>query len=695
MFSHLILVLLVLVVFVLDLLTPLGTAVWLLYVIPVYFSAVSRRSQTQYFITALCSVLVLLGLILSPPGIPYSLGFFNRVLCAAALWVVTGALIRRRRAVDARRELNDLMEGSLNEIYVFEADTLRFINVNYGARKNLGYSSAELSEMTPLDLKPEFDRARFNDLLKSLRSGQESKIVFETKHRRKDNSLYDVEVHVHMANYERRPVFVAMILDVSDRKMAEERLNLSEKKFSDAFHTSPAGIIITRIEDGRFIDVNDAFLLMFEFSREEVIGHTSIELNILTPKERARLIGAQIESGGLRNAELPARSKSGKSLTVLFSSKPIEWEGETQHITTLIDITDRKRAEEALREREDQYRDLVDNMRDLVCTHDLQGRLLFVNRASAELLGYAPHELLGKNLREILDDQNPHLFDDYLKTIETVREASGLMMVRTRSGEARIWEYHNTLRSEGIEDPTVRGLARDITDRKRAEDALRASRDQLRALSGRLLEVREEEGTRIAREIHDELGGALTGFKWDLEELERNLVGLNNGEGLGAARARIPILAGNMDSTIDVVRRISSDLRPGVLDDLGLVAAIEWQAQQFQRRTGLMAQCESCGDVDLPRERAIAIFRAFQEMLTNVLRHARATGVEIVMAHDGHEFVLEVRDDGCGITGAELADTKSLGLLGMRERIQLIDGRIEISGVKEKGTKVVVRVPLR
>jgi PAS domain S-box-containing protein len=483
--------------------------------------------------------------------------------------------------------------------------------------------------------------------------------------------------------------------DITERKQAEERLNLSEKKFSDAFRTSPAGITITRIADGRFLDVNEAFLRIFGFTREEVIGHTSIELNMLTVKEREKLIAAQVESGGLRNAELSARTKSGKVVNLLFSSGPIEWEGEIRHITTLIDITDRKRAEEALRVREDQYRDLVDNMRDLVCTHDLQGRLLFVNRASAELLGYAPHELLGKNLREILDDRNLHLFDDYLKAIQTAREASGLMTVRTRSGEARIWEYHNTLRSDGIEGPTVRGLARDITGRKRAEDALRASRDQLRALSGRLLAVREEEGTRIAREIHDELGGVLTGLKWDLEDCEKILSASANGEPTATIRKKIPVMTGLLDATIDTVRRISSELRPGVLDDLGLVAAIEWQAQQFQRRTGLTAQCESCGDVDLPRERAVAVFRAFQEMLTNVLRHARATRVEIVMAHDGHEFVLEVRDNGCGITGAELADTKSLGLLGMRERIQLIDGKIEISGVKGKGTKVVVSVPLR
>ena len=137
----------------------------------------------------------------------------------------------------------------------------------------------------------------------------------------------------------------AFVLDITERKRAEEELRISEERFSKAFFASPAGLTITRIADGKFIDVNDAFLRMFEFSRAEVIGHTSTELNILSPEERAKLIQAQLESGGLRNAELQARAKSGRIVNILFSSRPMELGGETCHVTTMIDITERKRAE--------------------------------------------------------------------------------------------------------------------------------------------------------------------------------------------------------------------------------------------------------------------------------------------------------------------------------------------------------------
>jgi signal transduction histidine kinase len=229
------------------------------------------------------------------------------------------------------------------------------------------------------------------------------------------------------------------------------------------------------------------------------------------------------------------------------------------------------------------------------------------------------------------------------------------------------------------------------TQHRRAEEQLRESHEQLRALSVYLQSVREEERTRIAREVHDELGQALTSCKLDLSwiasKLPRDLKPLQE-----KARA----LTAHIDSTIQTVRRISTELRPGVLDHLGLVAALEWQANEFQTRTGI--QCDvhaSLGEQLLPQDLNTTFFRIFQETLTNIIRHAGATQVSVSLEQADGCVVMEVKDNGRGITKADIANTKSMGLLGMRERAALLGGAFRIGRVAQgKGTKVTVEIPL-
>lgn len=232
--------------------------------------------------------------------------------------------------------------------------------------------------------------------------------------------------------------------------------------------------------------------------------------------------------------------------------------------------------------------------------------------------------------------------------------------------------------------------------RKQAEAEATASREQLRALTARLQEAREEEGARISREIHDELGAALTGLRWDIESLEEALARQEDDDLPPPLAEKIAGMYTLIDETINVVRRISAELRPAILDDLGLTAAIEWQAQQFEARTGIEYRVVERVEADrLSRESATATFRIFQEILTNVMRHAGATRIAIRMWAKGDRFFLEVEDDGRGIRKDELKNTRSLGLLGMRERAHLAGGTLEIVGRKGQGTTVIVSVPLR
>lgn len=242
--------------------------------------------------------------------------------------------------------------------------------------------------------------------------------------------------------------------------------------------------------------------------------------------------------------------------------------------------------------------------------------------------------------------------------------------------------------------PAVRRALReahDRTERRRAEEQLRESHKRFRELSVYLQTVREEERTRIAREVHDELGQALTSCKLDLSwiatKLPRNLKPL-----LDKTRA----LSAHIDATIATVRRISTELRPGVLDHLGLAAALEWQANEFQNRTGIKCDVHASAQDSLDPGLSTTFFRIFQETLTNIIRHAGATQVAVYLKERDSRVILEVKDNGRGITQTEIWNTKSMGLLGMRERAALLGGEFEIAGLpRGQGTKVTVSIPLQ
>ena len=235
----------------------------------------------------------------------------------------------------------------------------------------------------------------------------------------------------------------------------------------------------------------------------------------------------------------------------------------------------------------------------------------------------------------------------------------------------------------------------DITKHKRAEAQLRSSREQLRDLSAHLQSVREEEKIRIAREMHDELGQQLTGLKIDLWWLNERLSEVIDAGGDSPLREKIGSMSDLIDTTIQSVRRIATELRPRVLDDFGLAAAIEWEAEAFQRRTGVRCTL-TCDPADITSDpdRATAIFRICQEALTNVARHANASHVNINLKQSAGNLTLEVRDNGVGLSESEISDPASLGLLGMRERALFLGGRLSISGPQGDGTTVTISIPL-
>ena len=226
--------------------------------------------------------------------------------------------------------------------------------------------------------------------------------------------------------------------------------------------------------------------------------------------------------------------------------------------------------------------------------------------------------------------------------------------------------------------------------RHKMEAELRSSRQQLRNLAAHLQSVREEERAGIARELHDEMGQALTALKMDLSWLNKRLTK----DDISLVE-KVKAMSGLTDTTIRMVRRLSTELRPGILDDIGLTAAIEWQVGEFVERTGIGCEVSvDDGVINLEQDCSTAIFRIFQEALTNVARHARATKVRASLKEEDDRLVLEVIDNGRGITEKQICGAKSFGIMGMRERVYPWGGEVKISGIREKGTTVRASIPL-
>jgi two-component system sensor histidine kinase UhpB len=364
------------------------------------------------------------------------------------------------------------------------------------------------------------------------------------------------------------------------------------------------------------------------------------------------------------------------------------------------DITDRKQAEKTLKESEERYRSLVDNAHEAIYVAQ-DGMIKFINRAGVEIAEQSEQELISRPFIELIHpDDRAMAGERYLKRLKgEVLKSRYIFRIITKNDNIKWLEVGSALINfEGR--PATLNVVTDITDRKQVEEELRISRSQLRALATRLQQIREEERLMVAREIHDEMGGGLTGLKMDLSWLLRKMGDADPCEERVALMDKIHTSNALIDQMIKVVRRISADLRPSVLDDLGLIAALSWQAQEFTSRTEI--QCEFVTHIDyinLEDETATGVFRVFQEALTNVMRHSKATKVVVVLREDerslfGEEsLVLEIRDNGRGITEEEILNPESLGLLGMKERVLAFGGELQILGDPDGGTTLILKIP--
>lgn len=316
-------------------------------------------------------------------------------------------------------------------------------------------------------------------------------------------------------------------------------------------------------------------------------------------------------------------------------------------------------------------------------------RIVFVNRACLALFGAAsPEQLLGRSIYELLDRGSRDAVRAEVARALAVDAGAPLLVERIERLDGTPRDVEIALAA--LPDhgrTTLQMVISDITQRRRESLEQQRVRDTLRKLSQRLVEVREDERRRISRELHDELGQRLTALKMELASLAP-------GTRTGSARKRIAAMLEMLDDTVASLRRISADLRPLMLDDLGLDAAIEWLAHDAARRMGIEVTTDLDASVAAIDERsAIALYRMVQEALTNVARHARASVVRIALERSGGEVVLTVRDNGVGFPDRSTVKDDSLGLLGIGERALMLGGRMEVENPPGGGGQLTVHLP--
>ena len=459
--------------------------------------------------------------------------------------------------------------------------------------------------------------------------------------------------------------------------------------------------IVSIDENQRVVQFNAAAERVFRWPRGAVLGQP---LDMLMPKRFHDVHRAHVKRFG----ETATTSRSMGAQTVL---KGVRADGEefpveasiSQHVqggrklytVILRDVTERVRSEELLARSEARLRGILDSAMDAIITVDDKQHIVLFNAAAERVFGCPRAEAIGAPLAWFIPDRfraghGEHIrrFRDTGTSSRRMGETRIVMGLRRNGEEFPIDASISQIEEEGQHFYTV--ILRDVTERVRAEQALRDSREEIKDLALAANKVREQEKSRIARELHDELGQALTALKIDVVWLKQNLGA--PGPDLAGKLTEMQLL---LDGTVAATRRISADLRPLVLDDLGLAAAAEWLTQNFTARTGVPCELAMARDLELHEPYATTVFRVLQESLTNIARHARATQVEVTLGREEDDVVLNVRDNGVGFAPAAPRKTGSFGLLGVRERAALLGGEVSVESEAGKGTIVELRLHVK
>ncbi len=484
---------------------------------------------------------------------------------------------------------------------------------------------------------------------------------------------------------------IATLRDVTERKSAEDALRLTR------FTMERAALGIFWVEsDGKIADVNDAACAMLGYTRAELLALSVRDIdpdvaNVDWYEQRKRL-----KRTGTLLIESHHRTKDGHVFPVEVASNFIVFGERELNCAFVRDISGRKQAEEAVRSSEERYRLIVETAEEGIWMVDEKFMTSFANPKMAQMLGTTVEEMRWRPLFDYVDEADRPAAMRHLEWRRQGLREQYEFKYKRRDGTF-LWAAvaaNPVYDSNGRYIGSLR-MVSDITERKRTAELLSRSREDLRALAARLESAREEECVRIAREAHDELGQNLTAVKMELSGLRKSLAASKDRGFKAPLLEKIDSISKMLSGTVASVRRICSELRPSALDDIGLTAAIESHALQFQARSGVRCSLTlSAEPIAADAARSTVLFRIFQEILTNVARHAHASRITVSLKPAEGHAVLEVVDNGRGFAESAVRERKSLGLLGMRERALAVGGTVDIQSVPKKGTTVTVRIPI-
>jgi PAS domain S-box-containing protein len=545
----------------------------------------------------------------------------------------------------------------------------------------LGYSLQEYLGMHWTSLIHPGDHSSVRTQRKSRRSARPS--TYECRLIRKDGAAIPVLISwAPRFNGQRQyQGTIGIVTDITERKEAEEALRRSEGE-KDAILNSMLELVVYQNTNHSIVWANRVAHESVGLTADQLLGRHCYEIwqgrgepCIGCPVGKARETG-QPQEGQMDSPD--GRSWFIRSYPVRDANDDI-----TGVVEVMLDITENKRTEEKLREYEARYTYLLDNMPDGVAlTHRRQ--FIRVNPSMAQMFGYpAPESMEGLSLWDIAVPGSKKIMRQQSTSKVLGEQGENRFEFEALRKDGSTFPAEVTLTVDRSEPhPFVLAFIRDVTERKAYEE-------QRKRLSERIITVQERERASIARELHDELGQALTGIKMDMAWVKSHIKDIDT-----TISERLKALGELIDTTLESVREMAGSLHPSVLDRLGLSAAIEWYAGEFERRTGIECIIEGeSWDFSIDNNTAIHVYRILQEALTNIARHAKASRVDIRIAQDQGYVAISVSDNGRGIPPQKLVEPISLGIAGMRERVELIKGRLDIQSRRGKGTTVTVQMP--
>ena len=601
----------------------------------------------------------------------------------------------------------------------------KYLDANEEFCLMLGYEKEELLQRGAKDVTQEEDYQVDIELHRQLVAGEIPYYKLEKRYERKDGQIIWVELtRSVIRDASGNPLYtVGIVLDLTERHLAEDALRESERKFSLIFDKLPFAATLTKPQDGLILDVNETFEKIFGYSKQEVVGKTLLELGLIPDAEsRERILAELLERSSMHGIELELSTKSTGTRVFLANLDLVEIEGATYILQTDQDITERKQVLEALHESEERFRAILTQATAGIVRKGTDGTLLFVNDAFCRMVGYTFSELVseGKTCWDLThpDDveENKRLFD------QMIRKGIPFQMERRliRRDGSILWTNVSVSPVLGVVGYPVSsvGVEVDITPRKQAEaslrqlnldlesrveertaelkamnEALQKSRRRLQVLSQRLVQVQEDERRSLARELHDRVGQSLIALNLNLTIIQGE-ISRGYTEQLGT---RLSDSIQLVREVIVLVRDVMSNLRPTNLDDYGLESALQTYASEFQTRYGIPVHFEK-RTPPLPRLEnniEITLLRISQEALTNIARHAQASQAELSLRLDEKHVYLTIEDDGIGLPAQEgTKRSRSHGLKIMQERAEALEGTLHIRSTPGKGTKIEVAIPL-